>query len=415
MTSTHATTTRAVFISAHSPLVFRSGRPFGAEDDGGGGAAYGFPSSTSVAGALRAAWCDATGHVHQPQDRLLHQLVVRGGLRCTWHAAHGGELWLPRPANALARDHHKRWQWVAANPEPAGNAANAGGCDLPYSLRPVLPAEPSDYVNHADWWRQSAVESWLAEPRPTCAAFSPYDLLPPPPTDTRTHVSISAHNNQAKPGGLFASTGLDFSTDAAKAADQEQGLLCWVDGPASVMDRLEQLHLRHGRLGAEGRSAAYRLGSVEPGAAALPLPNCPTELAEELDAVEENQTLRLMLATPACYLRNGWFPDGLRPQRDGDRGEVIRGSMVGLPDWRFELVAAAVGRFQSSSGALMRNEQGARAFVPRPLHRLVPAGSMYWLKVLQRGETPLSSRWWQSTCYAEYARDGHGLGLWGLA
>ena len=182
-----------------------------------------------------------------------------------------------------------------------------------------------------------------------------------------------------------------------------------VDGELS--EAVDGMGGRRGRVGADGRTSVY-----------LPLPaervgglSCPAALVNSLASVQVNSVLRLWLATPACYLRNGWYPDGLKPVDNDNGDQVLRGALVGMPGWTFELVAAVVPRFATHAGAAMRRTDGSPGFERRALRRLAPAGSVYWLKVIAKGADQLHTRWLQPTCYAEYARDGHGLALIGLA
>lgn len=413
--------TEPVFLRADSPLVFRSGVPFGSADAGGGGASLGFPLPGSTAGALRAAWCDAVGHRPQRHDPLHNAIRVRGPLRFTRHDTPGlSTLWLPRPADALSfrQGRHRAWQAARPLAADAGAGALPEGCDLPHGLLPVMAdadVVPDD--NTPDWWSLDAVEGWLLSPSYPMGP-SAGDCRGPVPASLRTHAGIDPASRQVIDGALFQSAGLDLSTPAAAALDADEGLLCWVDDMPTPPDQApDALHRHRGRLGADGRTVAYLLGND---IASLPPPECPDALAAALEAVEVGHTVRLMLVTPACYLRNGWYPDGLRPMPEsagGDTaGQRLSGSLAGLPDWHFELVAAAVGRPLAGAGMSMFDDEHGRPEVrPNALRRLAPAGSMYWLKVLARGSTPLASRCWQSTCYPEYARDGFGLGLFGLA
>lgn len=409
--------TFSLLAVADSPLVFRSGRPFGAADAGGGGDSLDFPLPATTAGALRAAWCDAVGHQHAGNhDALLHQLHVRGPLRCTVSAGGVVEPWLPAPADAVqaapARPPLRQpLLRLAPQAQPDAVADPAPGCDLPFGLQPLRMPAVVDTVAVADGWSLPEIESWLHRPE-NDRQGAPRTLRWALPADRRTHVAMDLQTQRALDKGLFASEGIDFTLPAAQAASV-QGLLLFVDAPQDVAARLGALAERHGRLGADGRTAAYlALEGYGP-------PPCPDSLRAQLDDVKVGDMLRLYLATPACYLRNGWYPDGLRPDGDPLR---LRGTLPGLEGWRFELEAAAVGRFVGQAGYAMQGARksagdGKSGGAGKPLRRLVPAGSMYWLRVLERSaDAPaLSERWWCATCYVEFARDGHGLGLWGLA
>lgn len=237
--------------------------------------------------------------------------------------------------------------------------------------------------------------------------------------DRRIHAAIDGNSLLARDRALYASNALEFASPAGQARN-EQGLCVWVHAPTDTLAGFDGLDLRHGRVGADGRSATY-IETCEP-----PLDSdCPVALKQRLDAVKKGDRVRLLLATPAHYLRNGWYPDGLRPVGPKP-DDHLEGELVGLPGWRFRLAAATVGRWLSDAGWAMNGSNGPQnngeapgigepAAHARPLRRLVPAGSVYWLDVLEVGSTSLADRWLQSTCRAEAARDGYGLGLFGLA
>jgi len=398
---------RTVFLRPDSSLVFRSGRPFGAADASGGADSFAFPMPATVAGALRAAWCDAVGHTHQAHDQLLQRILVRGPLACT--RARQPRLWLPRPLDAILVASGDRREWRRLSPDPH---AQGCGSDLPLGLLPVQGVVPDAVADAPAYWSSDAVANWLAGGLPgTLAAGQSRAAFP---SDRRIHNQVDSQRQQVVDGALYFSKGIEF----AAAGDEEEGaaehgLLMWVDAPAEVLEGFSKLNRRHFRLGADGRNAAcLELDPVAPLDGQCPAG--PNGLAERLDGVKQGGCIRLMLATPACYLRNGWYPDGLVPVGAGSAAQA-EGELVGLPGWRFRLVAAALGRFLAAAGIGMRNSAGERQSTIRPLRHLVPAGSVYWLEVLQRGDTNLSSRWLQSTCRTEYARDGHGLGLFGLA
>lgn len=407
--------THSLLAVADSPLVFRSGRPFGVADGGGGGDSLAFPLPATTAGAVRAAWCDAAGHTHAVgHDPLVEKIHVRGPLRCTVSAAGVVEPWLPAPADAvLAEPEPRRWPLLQLTPARDGEG-NVDvdvdpGCDLPFGLRPLRLAQQTPTSPAPDGWSLPALQSWLHR-HDSARHGRPRVAGQPLAVDTRVHVAIGGADQRAIDRALFASQGIDF-TLPAKDSTGTQGLLLYVDAPESAKTGLCALAGRHGRLGADGRTVAYvELSDHQP-------PTCARTLADQLDAVKAGDIVRLYLATPACFLRNGWYPDGLRPEaRDPDSDEQrLRGSLPGVDGWRFELVAAAVGRFSTQAGYAMRGT--ASEPKGKPLRRLVPAGSVYWLRVLEKDATAtkLSERWWRSTCYVEFARDGHGLGLWGLA
>ena len=398
--------TQAWLLSPDSPLVLRTGRPFGEARMIQGGAIHDFPVPGTTAGALRAAWLDAQGLEHRTHDGRLAEITVRGPVRCKLSTAGRVELWLPRPADARIAVGKSTKVAVRLSPTPE-HGAHHTNCDLPHGLRPLLydGAEPGTQYEDQEWpwWRLGDLQAWLGQRAPWRRSVG--QILPNLPVDRRTHASIDPRTLLAIDGQLFADAGIDFTLPVkAAGAEGQQGLLLWVDAPPALQAGLAQMHLRHSRLGADGRTVTYQQLSLD-----MCKPTCPPEIATALDSAKPGDLLRVYLATPACYLYNGWYPDGLRPTASN----TIEGTPEGLSGWRFRLVAAAVGRHFTHAGAAMRNSDGERAFAAKALRRLVPAGSVYWLQVLERGTPFLAERWWQPTCRTEYGRDGHGLALWG--
>lgn len=122
------------------------------------------------------------------------------------------------------------------------------------------------------------------------------------------------------------------------------------------------------------RDGVLRLG----GGHLITLRKCDANSADNLavKAVETSERLRqavtanagrfkLCLATPAAF-NNGWIPDGIDPT-------TLRGEIAGQS---CELVAAAVGKPQFVSGWDLARRR------PKPLESVVPAGSVYFFKLL---------------------------------
>ena len=94
---------RSFFIEPLSPLVLRSGRPFGVAGQTGAAAGPTTPLPGSMAGTLRAAWCAASGHRPLDQDSAIDRLHLHGPVQMTWPDTEPGALppqprfWLPAP------------------------------------------------------------------------------------------------------------------------------------------------------------------------------------------------------------------------------------------------------------------------------------------------------------------------------
>ena len=439
------------FAEPLSPLVFRSGRPFGEAGDTGDSQSVEFPAPGALAGALRNAWCDATGYQPRAADNLISTLAVHGPLYCTRKDEAFPELWLPAPADArmLRGAPGKTDKYVRLRPAASESADD--GCDLPHGLLPVWARATDTLHDPPPWWRASTVANWLGSGNAPQVgeAFSRQALA----QAARTHIAVDA-GRQAVNGALFRTRALDFTEPAPGArrpGDGQPGLwlrVRWpeklkrpIAGAPDVADGLSRMAGHVWRLGADGALVAFHpLGAAGT--------DCPEEnrgvngpafdpqrpflpLAKRLENLGKGDILRMLLVTPACYARNGWYPDGLQPDDD----QRLVGCLVGMPKgWKLRLVAAAVGRFETQGSLKHRRLDAGRADLAqraglvkpaepwgRPskagqLLRLVPAGSMYWLEVLEIGD-PLDWKGWyarmlEPSCRAEHARDGYGLAIY---
>lgn len=77
----------------------------------------------------------------------------------------------------------------------------------------------------------------------------------------------------------------------------------------------------------------------------------------------QSKYLKIYLATP-CYFRNGWLPEGIDHK-------TFQGKLHGI---EVQLVTAAIGRPEHLGGFDQQRQ------IPKPMRRLVPAGSVYYLK-----------------------------------
>jgi CRISPR-associated protein Cmr3 len=106
------------------------------------------------------------------------------------------------------------------------------------------------------------------------------------------------------------------------------------------------------------------------------------------------------LATPAIF-RGGWKPGWLNARLEG----TPPGSKVTL-----KLVGVSNGRWQAVSGWSLAPPPG-----PKPIRRMVPAGSVYFFERIEGQSATLADCWLQSVCdEGQEKRDGFGLAVWGI-
>ena len=364
-------------IEPQAPLVFRSGRPFGAGSRDGAH----FPWPSSVAGLLRTQvmddrdWRPSLSAEHRDELNALGAhgpiLAQRVGDRIT--------PMLPRPADAIllaSDDGGTAYHRLAPGTLPAGC-----GCDLPPGLRPLLLAEaPKGKPQPGPaFWPLAKLLAWRRG-----EAIRPF-AADEPAGEARSHVALDRATLAADPGRLFQTEGLDFSrrrNDSGRAfAATDWVLLCRFASPLAP---------RMVTFGGEGRLSW--LSPAPP--ATLDAP------PEHLATVAASRHLTLTLVTPAL------FADGWRPAWLDGAGEV-----PGIAGLRLRLRAAAVERWQGISGWDLAEWR------PKAARKTVAAGATYWFDVVGEPPAGWASRLWLAPIsdQPQDRRDGFGLvvpGLW---
>lgn len=372
-------------IRPQAPLVFRTGRPFGAT---GGGETLPFPLPGTVAGALRTAWAE-----QQPQRpdyaalrETLCAAAVAGPLAAVVEADGRIEPLLPRPVDALYLGSGAEtgvWRLLPGELPPGS------GCDLPAGLLPVLldaQAPKGKPAKEAPaFWRAAVMADWLSG-KPLPAALADHGL-PALPIETRTHVAMRPDTWASDSGRLFQSAGLDFG---ARRRTEGGG---WQERSHALLARSTlAIEPAMRRLGGEGRLAHLAPAAV--------WPQPPAGLFE---AIVGQKQLRLILATPASFAA-GWRPGWL----DTD----LTGTPPDCPGLTLRLRAAAVERWQPVSGWDMAAGRAGKGGQPRAVRRLVPAGGVYWFELLQGDAAALAALWLAPIAdNPQDRRDGYGLAL----
>lgn len=404
-------------LRPRSPLVFRSGKPFGTT---GGGDVFGFPPPATVAGALRAEFADA---FHLALDTPADHDALRTRLEChspllARQTNKGVDVFFPCPADAVyvqVTDGTKRPKRAT----PMIVKTESEGCDLPPELLPVhLQAdENAKRVEETVFWSEADMTSWLLKGHGPSFDHT----VPMLPVDTRTHVGIDPERLAHDEGRLFQSTGLDFEPRRVAQLNDEYGgdeghyfaperwgLLARLQDSHGGTDLCKHLDQRVRRLGADGRS-------VRMAARAGVWPAIPKEIDTALKKLRPDDRFCLVLATPAIF-SEGWRPGRWLQGTTVDGKTIYRGTPPGLQGVKVELIAAAVERWVPYSGWDMK-PHGSRTVSGTPLavRRLAPAGSVYWLKLVSGSAADLSKLWLAPVSDdAQDQRDGFGLALIGL-
>lgn len=366
-------------IEPQAPLVFRSGKPFGAGSRDGAN----FPWPSALAGLLRTQVMDA--RALRPWDTPAHRqeleaLAVAGPFPVECENGRPVEAWLPKPTDAvLLRDEASgAIGYVRLVP---GHHAHGAGSDLPPGLMPVVHARISKGKPQPGpgWWPLSALLDW-ARGQPVDAARL-MQRCPGQPwqVEQRTHVGIDRSRLASESGRLFQTEGLDFSPPRQQAGGwQSRHFALLGRGPAGIA------------AGSVTFGGERRLSWLAPQTDDLLA--APTGWSDRLAT-----GLAITLATPALFSA-GWKPGWL----DAD----LCGDVPGIPGLRLKLRAAALERWHGISGWDLAARQ------PRATRKAVAAGATYWFEVLAGTPTQLAQLWLASLSDDEQdRRDGFGIAI----
>ena len=239
--------------------------------------------------------------------------------------------------------------------------------------------KPPPYFDHDDEAMEKRKEIEKREKTLVREGF-----LTAPTQDRRTHVKIDPSTLAAEEQMLFSTSGLAMKDDVSLAARVEYA------GDFSLL--LADLDEQH-PLGGERRLVRWSNSKNLENAWC-----CPK--AERLEL--KNKTgIRMVLAAPALF-EHGWKPGWLK--------EGLAGRPPGLPSVTLKLVGAVIDRRQPISGWSLESNG------PKPVRRLVPAGSVYFFRVEEGDPRELADKLWlQSVCDDPQDRcDGFGSALWGV-
>ncbi|MFV0388485.1 MAG: type III-B CRISPR module-associated protein Cmr3 [Pyrinomonadaceae bacterium] len=371
----------AWIIEPRDSLIVRDGKPFGANIAHATSLDFPFPSTT--AGGVRTrAGLDANGRFQVSQIPFVKEIAVKGALLASLNS--NGEIaafYLPSPADALLlqtdlqKSVGKVFNLKRLFPIEHGEAIT----NLPKNL--LLLGTKQDIskqkpYTELKYWKWDKLKDWLNEgvenDRQEINVYGIKNLL----KDSRVHVGINEFFGSDE-GNLFQTRGLEFNYGNDLTA-KKLALVVFTDE--------QKANLPNGiaPFGGERRLVNWRKAeNLE-----TDLTTCPDEIREK---IIETGHCRLMLLTPA------YFENGLMPQKNDD----------------FEVKAIACNRYQTVSGW---------DFVigkPKPTQRLLPAGSILFLKLKTHNIADWIDKTWFS-CLSEtdsdgkdFSKDGFGLSILG--
>lgn len=391
-------------------LLFRGSRPFAAGEVSRAASTFP-PTPLPLVGALRAAMICHRGE--DPAafrgDELLGDAASLGRLRFRgpFLLNQAGELVLPAPRDLLlARDEVAGCSFPALLQirRPAWPYPKAISPALPYQL--VAPKKGLETLEEAEsqgvaGLRGARLTAYLRRQSEELSDGLQTEFLYT--REPRLGIRLQE--------GRTVETGFIYTVDFIRMVDGAGLLLEVVCQDGQEEDLLPEQGVL--ALGGEARAVAWQ--RVEP--AKLPAPLAPSAWRQHCAALVEGLTgsrgFFLYLLTPAIFAQ-GWLPDGVQEEKGRylwlrpEIGQTAR------------LVAAAVGKAETVSGWNLASQ------APRPLYKVVPAGSVYFFEtdqaLDQEAAQALINTWhWQSFMTQPqlqfYAAAGFGLaavGSWHL-
>jgi len=380
-------------LTPQDPIIARDGRPFGA-GQGNRMRGLGWPLPSVVAGSFRTALVKAHPDLdfagNMPQ-RLM-AIEVAGVFPTV-----GSELHLPAPNDCVWNG--DTGEVHAAKPFPT----DQGGCDFPIDgLRPVMysddPKKPDFKPKLVPaWWPVGKLTEWLLGKSVTFDA----DFLNAGVQETRDHVCLDADTGAAAEGQIFATAGLNvtylprYGVAESKSFQErfaEIALSARVTMTEEAFEHVKTLNAWH-PLGGERRIVHWQRND------AAELWTCPEAVKA---ALETTTQIRMVLTTPAIF-DHGWRPGWL------DAKTLTGKPISDGPTLRLACVSNA--RWKAVSGWSLAPPRG-----PKPIRRMVPAGSVYFFeKVEGQGRTLATNGWLRPVSDVPQDRnDGFGLAVWGI-
>lgn len=371
------------------PVIARDGRPFGL-GQGNRMRSVPWPHPSLLAGSLRTLLGKLAGTNFNAETLAILKRVTVAGPFPRKSDQTGGQVYFPAPRDVIFREERDEKKGFPLRPT---RLAKDEGVDLPHAnLLPVMPPGDEEEFKPGDgpaFWSCGQMLQWLTDSRGDCFSLPQgkggEDFLEAPKQDERMHIHIDPGRGAAAEEILFSTVGLDLE------GLQLEVRINGADSFAAQLDTLDCLH----PFGGERRLVRWTVGGN------ADLWRCPDKLLGDLKQ-SVMRGVRLVLATPATF-QYGWLPGWLDNRLEGSP----RGCGV-----RLRLVGACLERWQAISGwSLRKGRQG-----PKPIRRIVPAGSVYFFEVLAGSPQVLAQQLWlQSVCDdRQDRRDGFGLALWGL-
>ena len=372
-----------VRIRGIDSLLFRDGRPFGAEIGSLSARTLSCPYPATVTGFVRTFLGNRMLIDWNRREDILRVLAIAvyGPL-----LERNGETVFHAPADALVTGTRKEPSVFALRPWQ--DLPEHAGCDLPKHLVPLRVDTDEKPVKGYEYWDGASLMRWLESA--DGSGFTPPQPVGKMEVEQRTHVAIDDEKGVSAESLLYSVEYLSFERYrwGNNGSHERWALLARLESE-------EDLSLARGvgLLGGEKRLAL--LEPVEDSC----WPTCSETLRR---ALSQSGRVRMFLATPAIF-EGGWKPGWLNGK--------LEGSPPCARDMKLRLVAAAVKRRGAVSGWSYRQDRQQ----PKPLRLLAPAGSVYFFEVLDGDPVALAEAWLRPVSDDVHdRRDGYGLVLWGI-
>lgn len=368
------------WIEALSPLVFRSGKPFGAQSDTED---IVFPLPSSAAGVLRTTWArQQDDFVGKFDSSVLQQIPLKACFLAQQDDAGSLKLFVPKPIDCLyllSDGENPTNELVRLIPKAMPQNS---GCDLPNDgLLPVqmVRERKGKPQSGRSFWLLSDYLDWLDGKELDFETIERNGISLPAP-EVRTHVAIDSQTQAGRDSLLFQTAAYDLAS-AKKLHHQgwENTRLGFVLSTPQVLKK------DWVRFGGEGRLSCIQSVGLS------------DEQVFRLPEVQGNK-IKLTLLTPAIF-EQGWLPKWLNLS-----------NLTGIlphTNIRVRLCAAAVERWLPVSGWDLATNR------PKAMRKAVAAGSVYWFELLDNVpdlNDELKKISYQSVCDdAQDQRDGFGI------
>lgn len=363
-------TVKSYLIEPLSPLVFRSGKPFGSQASS---ADVIFPLPSTVAGLVRAT-CINQDKVGMDEHQIKaggdalentdYKKVLSISAQGPYLARFGEskdeiEVLLPKPADALYFEDKESGQieLVRLSPKAFDEDCSA---DLPDGLLPVqmIESKKGKPKSGVTYWSLEHVKKWQAGEKLTFTELQEQGIANLP-TEIRTHVAIESATQAGESGKLFQTANMDLGYQ--KQSDNKHLLQTrWNNKRLGFVIQTEQT-LNDDTVTFGGERRLSKLSLVQKLSQ-----NFYDDKKALLTKINQAKGFRLTFLTP-CIFAQGYLPQWLDKQTKKGK----------LPNTDIEvtLKACAIDRWQAVSG------WDSILWKPKAMRKAVCSGSVYWFEL----------------------------------